>query len=411
MIIDPESKGAMITAEPAWVIVIVLVMVVIALIGYLAGKRYPPWQSLPAAKSRLATTTPALGLSAIGRDYGLPMGPSRDRLYPEGDVIDMRHWPLVQGRAHALGERGREEVEGLAKPSRNFTTRANVISHGDLIGLSTLSHTRDDRLARIRLAVSEGKRDIAIPQVMIDIHPELRAAQLRHQATTGGNVAEIQPVDALGLLAVATGNRHSPMPPPDANHFSRKHNVHDSVIGEIATRTINQLKAGGNRATREEITNVILNHPGIDDRQRQSAMQALDVLGQSNLDQNDVSEVGVLQLVWPQVQDKKIIIEALADCVEDGRTVCVTGRISRMIATLAGTAHAPILRTQAILEKELLGVAARLRSEYEAAHGGSLDGFPAHVSAELHKQYSRCQPPIVSEAILDGIIRGWGDLV
>lgn len=81
----------------------------------------------------------------------------------------------------------------------------------------------------------------------------------------------------------------------------------------------------------------------------------------------DTDEMNVLVNVWDYIKDnvesKSFLLENLKEAFENGKTVCPTGTVSRIVSTLALDEPERFPKTKEIIHNEMMNTAAKMRSD------------------------------------------------
>ena len=155
-----------------------------------------------------------------------------------------------------------------------------------------------------------------------------------------------------------------------AHQVGDRQNVHDSTVTRTVTASVDKLRNQDNDKidTGSSISDVrnMIRHADISPDKRAHAILALE-----SIEKNDqlnsatgITETELLRLVWNRVhhgdnsENQKALRENLVDelsaCVENGGTVCSTGRFTHILGTLNGVDDAVSIKPGWALSKELV---------------------------------------------------------
>ena len=148
-------------------------------------------------------------------------------------------------------------------------------------------------------------------------------------------------------------------------------NVHDSQLNRELHKQYNFIKSNNSNVRNiniNEIENYIKNKK-LDHETRNAALKTLRKLKKNNqyITKLKENELNVLSEIWKRSEHpanekmsdniKSSIINNLADCVENGNVVCPTGRVSRIISSLAlidKDNNLGIIKTKDMYRKEIM---------------------------------------------------------
>lgn len=167
-------------------------------------------------------------------------------------------------------------------------------------------------------------------------------------------------------------------------------NVHDRILNQTIENSIQNLQ----NTTQMDIPKDTAIHEvrqaimkfATGSKQAQAQM-TLNSLGNSNVGANNLSERGLLHLVWNRIQGYRNkekqktavenLINELSEASENGTTVCASGKFNRIIDSLNQLDKDVEIRPTWALNRELMDTAAHLRQKM-------LEDEPDHVQAAMN---------------------------
>lgn len=154
-------------------------------------------------------------------------------------------------------------------------------------------------------------------------------------------------------------------------------NVHDSFINKSIFAALQKLKNNTNltiplETAFYEITQAIRGSR-ISEKRKHQALSALNSLGNDHIGANNMSERELIQLVWNRINsgvfqnDRETPIEnlvsELADCTENGRLVCATGKFARILDSLNKIDPVVDIKPKWAFQREQMDTAQALRKQ------------------------------------------------
>lgn len=147
-------------------------------------------------------------------------------------------------------------------------------------------------------------------------------------------------------------------------------NVHDHGVTQTTSYNIDKLRnepTGGVSTDMEEVVNAILEASDVDENTKVDALHVIDNLSDSQHSRFNVSEKDTLSMVWGKIRGHEhrtnlteTLAKQLASGVENGYTVCSSGKIARIVGTLDGVGNETVKPIWAIKD-ELANMAVRVR--------------------------------------------------
>ena len=160
-----------------------------------------------------------------------------------------------------------------------------------------------------------------------------------------------------------------------------RQNVHDHGISTVTDHNLRALLTCNTKDKRDApatdtVRSHIANCTDLDDRTKHDALRVLDGLSKSTHSTFGTSEREALDAVWKEIkasENKDNLVETLAkqlaSGIENGHTVCSSGKIARIVSTLDGTSNQSVPRPMWAVREEIAALASRVRDEYGAADG------------------------------------------
>lgn len=211
-------------------------------------------------------------------------------------------------------------------------------------------------------------------------------------------------------------------------------NVHDNGIQKDFANAITRLKRM-NRFNRTNVSaheivpqvrNMVLEITGVDENERRRALNSIDDIGRVNStisSAGGMTECEILGLVWNRILSpdngarrddlERSLFDQLADATVDGKTVCATGRTTRVMQSLEkmdADENLVKLRPKWAMKEELAGMAGQVR-------GAVLSKFKrteveAYENDDKSSKENELSVRRVTAAIKDAIMRkGTNDYV
>lgn len=200
--------------------------------------------------------------------------------------------------------------------------------------------------------------------------------EARHRVTAGppGLLARREELNETPLLIahpllLVADRREDPQPEGD------RQNVHDTTVTKTIAASVERLRnGGGNKSSATFLLDIkaMIDNADIPKDKRDSAILALKSIERNNQlhSVTGMTETELLHLVWDRVhhednlENQKALRENLADelsaCVENGGTVCSTGRFAHILGTLNGVDNIVDIKPGWALSKELVDKAGTL---------------------------------------------------
>jgi hypothetical protein len=159
------------------------------------------------------------------------------------------------------------------------------------------------------------------------------------------------------------------------------HNTHNPQVVSTMSKSVQKLRESlGQESnpvqTVQEVRKMILSRPPCD--RREDALKSLDSIERNYVPlmhfSNGLTETLVLDTVWKTIckdehqKSRKdltdILYQQLADMQEHGKSVCATGRVSRLVDTLSGFDKNVSIKPTYVIDEEMLTSAAKIRDNY-----------------------------------------------
>jgi len=108
----------------------------------------------------------------------------------------------------------------------------------------------------------------------------------------------------------------------------------------------------------------------------------------------DTTEVNALRGVWNTIKTSEhrenlveTLAKQLASGVENGGTVCSSGKIARIVSTLDGTSNIITSRPMWVVREEIASLAAKIREEYASREDEDEDVAVRHFEQRVKDEY------------------------
>jgi len=173
-------------------------------------------------------------------------------------------------------------------------------------------------------------------------------------------------------------------PDPDSEldinniRFDDRHNTHNSQVVSTVANSLKLLKDGTDinialPQTIHEIRNYIQSKPDCD--RRNDALKSLDSIERNiiPISSVDMRESEALNIVWNRINTdqhkdhvsdiKDIFYGQLADMQEHGKSVCATGRLSRMLDTFSTFDNDVQIKPTYVINTEMMNKAGKIRED------------------------------------------------
>ena len=193
------------------------------------------------------------------------------------------------------------------------------------------------------------------------------------------------------LDTIRNGNEHVIITNPDDRRYNDMHNTHNSQVVSTIARSLKKMKDTTTINTNgaeclKQIRSYIETLPDCD--KKRDAFKSLNSIEKNFIPVSsvDMKEIDVLNLVWNRINNspqhgrhrdelKNILYNQLADMQEHGKSVCSTGRLTRIVDTLNTFDKEVEIKPTYVINQEMMNKAAKIRSdlldEYEKEHGKS----------------------------------------
>lgn len=160
--------------------------------------------------------------------------------------------------------------------------------------------------------------------------------------------------------------------------FDDRHNTHNSQVVSTVAKSLQTLKDGTEirrplSQTIREIRDYIQNKPDCD--RRNDALKSLDTIERNIIPISSVNmkESEALNIVWNRINAdqhkthvsdiKDIFYHQLADMQEHGKSVCATGRLSRMLDTFSTFDNDVQIKPTYVINSEMINKAGKIRED------------------------------------------------
>lgn len=199
----------------------------------------------------------------------------------------------------------------------------------------------------------------------------------------GTNLGTDMPNIDINTLFRTTRDGGNNVALPEEKEDERKikndmHNVHSHSVIATIKQSLDKLKKDTpmkkNTSTcLHEIRQYLNSLPNND--KKNDAILTLDTAEKSYLPISftDLKETDALALVWNRISSdkhaniaktlKENLADELAECIEHGKPVCVTGRFSRILDTLNGIDEAVTIKPTFVINEEMMTKASKIRNE------------------------------------------------
>lgn len=183
--------------------------------------------------------------------------------------------------------------------------------------------------------------------------------------------------------------------------FNDRHNTHNSqVVGTVAY-SLNRLKEGTELKkslpeTIREIRNFLSSKPNCD--RKADALKSLDSIERNIIPISSIGmkETDALNIVWNRInsdqhkqhQDdiKDIMYQQLADMQEHGKSVCATGRLSRLMDTFSTFDKDVEIKPTYIINQEMMAKAGKMREDLYSGYDNNTADQLRAGTADPHIQ-------------------------
>jgi hypothetical protein len=173
-------------------------------------------------------------------------------------------------------------------------------------------------------------------------------------------------------------------------------NVHDHAISSTTDHNLKRLIReneggvdGDNTRMIKDIRTRILALQDLTPESKEAALHVLSGLGDATHSTYGSSERQALAAVWNNIQTapehrenlEETLAKQLASAVENGHTVCSTGKIARIVSTLDGVSHEAKAAPMWAVREEIGSMAAKVRDEVDD-DDAAREAFAKRVSEE-----------------------------
>lgn len=221
------------------------------------------------------------------------------------------------------------------------------------------------------------------------------------------------------------------------NHLAQTYkndsqNVHDHSVIAISKKNIAVLNQDTDRIDVErsidKVRDALLDNTELSDQDVSNALLVLDKLSESKHSSFNMSEKEVLAKVWDKIDkiqenDKRknlteTLGKQLASAVENGYTVCSTGKITRMLGTFDGAEMNDIENVKPLwaVKEEIASLAGKTRNDFIesldtiqklAYNRGELPELDEKMRSEFSKQAHKtyCEELNMNPKIINPIIQ------
>lgn len=165
-------------------------------------------------------------------------------------------------------------------------------------------------------------------------------------------------------------------------HTNDAQNVHDSSVNNELRAVLARMAPGNARLALSEARQHAANNP--------RALQALKMVANATyISPFDTDELDIFARVWNRTKEPgnntkqatEAVITALADCVENGKLVCVNGRCARLLSSLVTIDHDPVIAAGAMTTEAH-------RNEIYSQVSRAVDKRVAEASREEAQKYT-----------------------
>lgn len=200
-------------------------------------------------------------------------------------------------------------------------------------------------------------------------------------------------------------------------------NVHDTTLTKTLAKSINDIKAevspyqSQTQGWLEEIENYIETSPMTE---KDKAKQIVDVFKKrdGHLSMGNTTELEALKLVWERIKNthnddqdlKDTLVRNLADSIENGLPVCVSGTVARMMETLQTVDPKVSIKPQWAVRSEMLSKASQIRnsmiSNYSDEEQKVIDALESSKDQEqfVKSFHDRVRETFTQEYVDSGIL-------
>jgi hypothetical protein len=215
-----------------------------------------------------------------------------------------------------------------------------------------------------------------------------------------------------------------PEPELDINNirFDDRHNTHNSQVVSTVAKSLKALKDGteikGQLAqTVREIRDYIQSKPDCD--RRNDALKSLDSVERNiiPISSVDMRESEALNIVWNRINAdqhmnhvsdiKDIFYHQLADMQEHGKSVCATGRLSRMMDTFSTFDKDVQIKPTYVIDSEMMSKAGKIREDMYSEYDSQTADLLRAGTAESATQSTFDQS--VRKSIIDTLTKDYVD--
>ena len=164
-------------------------------------------------------------------------------------------------------------------------------------------------------------------------------------------------------------------------------NAHDHGVSSSVRKTLSCLQDPMTDHRPDVLAHIASEECRVSDDAKASAVYAIDSL-RTTVDSpyTGMSEVDALSRVWRAAEERDNVVLQLAGCVEDGKPVCHSGKIARLVSSLETSV--PIAVPTWAIRQQLYALASKVRRD----HLENLD--PDAVSL-----YERGMHPVLTESM------------